>query len=107
MYDFHMDAEAKSRKLADRIKKLQKEKADLDQNLEAEKQRFDLARKAGLLVVSEFQGRPFEYKALEALFDKHFIDDYDRAFFNLKPLPANDSRKPKRRGRKKKEAAED
>ena len=102
MYNFDIDAESKSHKLAEKIKKLQEEKAELDRNMETEKQRLNLARKVGLLVVSEFQGQPFEYKTLEALFDKHFTDDFDREFFKLNPLPANDPRKPKKRGRKKK-----
>jgi hypothetical protein len=49
----------------------------------------------------EFQGKLFEYKALETVLDKNFIDDFDRQFFSLKPLLADDPRKPKRRGRKK------
>jgi hypothetical protein len=103
MYDFDLDSESKSRKLAERIKKLQEEKAEIDKTLEAEKQRIDLARKVGILVIAEFKGKPFEYKDLEALFDKNFIDDFSREFFNLPILQANDPRKPKRRGRRKKE----
>jgi hypothetical protein len=103
MYDFDSDAESKSRKLAERIKKLQEEKAELDKNLEAEKQRLELARKVGIIVLTEFEGKPFEYKDLEALFEKNFIDDFSRQFFNLPPLQADDPRKPKRRGRRKKE----
>jgi hypothetical protein len=103
MYDFDTDAEAKSRKLAERIKKLQEEKAELDKNLETEKHRLNLARKVGILVMTEFQGKPFEYKELEVLFEKNFINDFERQFFNLAPLSTDDPRKPKRRGRKKKE----
>ncbi len=103
---FNLDPEMKSQKLAEKIKKLQEEKAELDKNLETEKQKLNLARKVGILIVSEFGGKPFEYKALETLFDKSFTDDFDREFFKLKPLSADDPRKPKRRGRKKKETAE-
>jgi hypothetical protein len=105
MYDFDTDAEAKSRKLAERIKKLQEEKAELDKNLETEKQRLDLAKKVGIIVMTEFEGKPFEYKELETLFEKNFISDFERQFFNLAPLSTDDPRKPKRRGRKKKEEA--
>ena len=103
---FNLDPEMKSQKLAEKIKKLQEEKAELDKNLETEKQKLNLARKVGILIISEFEGKPFEYKALESLFDKNFTDDFDREFFKLKPLPSDDPRKPKRRGRKKQEKAE-
>jgi hypothetical protein len=103
MYDFNIDAEAKSRKLAERIKRLQEEKAKFDKSLETEKQRLDLARKVGIIVMTEFEGKPFEYKKLEALFDRNFVSDFERQFFNLPLLTSDDPRKPKRRGRKKKE----
>jgi hypothetical protein len=103
MYDFDTDAESKSRKLAERIKKLQEEKAELDKNLETEKQRLDLAKKVGIIVMTEFEGKPFEYKELETLFEKNFTSDFERQFFNLVPLSKDDPRKPKRRGRKRKE----
>jgi len=101
MHNFDVDVEAKSRKLAEKIKKLQAEKAELDKNLETELQRQNLARKVGMIVVSVFKGQPFEYKDLEVLLDKHFIDDFDREFFKLEPLSAHDPRRSKRRGRKK------
>ena len=103
MYNFDADAESRSRRLAERIKKLQEEKAELDKSLETEKLRLNLARKVGILIMAEFKGKPFEYKELEALFDNNFTEDFDREFFSLKPLSSDDPRKPKRRGRKKKE----
>ncbi|MCL2028997.1 MAG: hypothetical protein FWG97_01035 [Deltaproteobacteria bacterium] len=103
MYNFDADAESRSRKLAERIRKLQEEKAELDKSLESEKLRVNLARKVGIVIMSEFKGKPFEYKELEALFDNNFMDDFDREFFGLKPLSVDDPRKPKRRGRRRKE----
>lgn len=107
MYNFDTDAETKSRKLAEKIKKLQEEKAELDKNLETEKQRLNLSRKVGIILMTEFEGKPFEYKAFESLLDKNLIDDFERGFFNLKPLQVGDPRKPKQRGRKKKEVVEE
>ena len=104
MYDFEMDPEAKSRKLGAKIKKLQEEKDQVDKGLEEIKKRRDLAYKVGIIMLTEFEGKPFEYADLEALFDKNFTEDFDRNFFNLKPLPPDDPRKTKKRGRKKKEA---
>ncbi len=39
---FNLDPEMKSQKLAEKIKKLQEEKAELDKNLETEKQKLNL-----------------------------------------------------------------
>ena len=104
MYDFDFDIESETQKLDARIKKLQEEKSKLDERLQTEKQRIELARKVGLLVVSEFEGKPFEYSTLERMLDEHLLTNYDREFFGLKALPEDDPRKPKKRGRKKKEA---
>jgi hypothetical protein len=106
MYDFDLDIEAKSLKLAEQIRKLQEEKKLLDEKLETEKQRLDLARKVGMLIVNEFEGKPFEYDEFKALVDNHFTDDFERTFFGLAPLSADDPRRPKRRGRRKKNEME-
>jgi hypothetical protein len=53
--------------------------------------------------MTEVEGKSFEYKDLEELFEKNFINDFERQFFNLAPLSKDDPRKPKRRGRRKKE----
>lgn len=103
MYDFDFDIEAEAQKLDAKIKKLQEEKSKLDERLETEKQRIELARKIGLLIVSEFEGKPFEYNALQRMLDEHLITNFDREFFGLRPLPEDDPRRPKKRGRKKKE----
>jgi hypothetical protein len=103
MIDLNKDIEAEARRLDERIKKLQEEKALLYEQLEAEKQRLDLARKVGLIIVSEFQDKPFEYKDFQALLDTHLADDFDRAFFGLQVLSADDPRRPKKRGRRKRE----
>jgi hypothetical protein len=81
------------------------EKAKLDETLETEKQRIDLAKKVGMVVVTEYKGKPFEYAAFESLLESKLVDDFDREFFGLKPLSADDPRRPKKRGRRKREQA--
>lgn len=105
MYDLNTDILAEARKLDEKIKKLQEEKAEIEKRLETEKQRLELARKVGLIVVNEFQGKRFEYTDLDTLLEKHLVLDFDRQFFDLNVLPENDPRRPKRRGRKKREEA--
>ncbi|MDL2279033.1 hypothetical protein LJC15_00010 [Desulfovibrio sp. OttesenSCG-928-G11] len=103
MYKFDQDIEQEAQKLEAKIKKLQEEKAKLKERMEAEKDRQDLARKVGIMILTEFEGKAFEYSSLLALFDKHLISDFDRQFFNLPPLAEDDPRRPKKRGRRKKE----
>lgn len=102
MYDFDKDIETEARKIDEKIKKLQEEKSKLKEKLAAEKQQLDLARKVGLLIVNEFKGKHFVYTDLEKLFEKHLISDFDREFFGLTVLAADDERRPKKRGRKAK-----
>jgi hypothetical protein len=102
MYNFDTDIESESRKLEEKIKKLQEEKAELDKRLETEKDRLDLSRKVGLLVINEFGGKSFEYSELATLLDTHLVTDFDRNFFALSPLAETDPRRPKKRGRRKK-----
>ena len=101
MQELDFNLEAKSLKYAEQIKKLQEIKAKVDARLATEKQQIDLARKVGVIVVSEFQGKAFKYEALEKILDEKLVDDFERDFFSLSPLPADDSRRPKKRGRKK------
>ena len=103
MYKFDQDIEQEAQKIEAKIKKLQEEKAKLKERMEAEKDRQDLAKKVGIMILSEFEGKAFEYIDLQALFDKHLISDFDRQFFNLSPLTEDDPRRPKKRGRKKKD----
>lgn len=107
MYNFDQDIEQEAQKIEAKIKKLQEEKAKLKERMETEKDRQDLARKVGIIILTEFEGKPFEYTALLALFDKHLISDYERQFFNLSPLAEDDPRRPKKRGRRKKETSKD
>jgi len=102
MYNFDQDIETESKKIEAKIKKLQEEKAKLKERMETEKDRQELAKKVGIIIITEFEGKPFEYSTLSALFDKHLISDFDRKFFNLSPLAEDDPRRPKRRGRRKK-----
>ncbi|MDR2788230.1 MAG: hypothetical protein LBD06_07700 [Candidatus Accumulibacter sp.] len=101
MYDFNIDIETDAKKLDDKIKKLQEQRARIEEQLESEKQQLDLSRKVGLLVVKEFQGKPFDYHELKTLLDGNLIFDFDRKFFGLAELDGNDPRRPKKRGRKK------
>jgi hypothetical protein len=101
MYDFSVDIEAQAKKLDLKIRKLQEEKARFDEKLQSEKQRLDLARKVGLLVVGEFKGKKFEYGEFKTLLATHLVDDFERKFFDLAVLAADDPRRPKKRGRKK------
>ena len=103
MYKFDQDIEQEAQKLEAKIKKLQEEKAKLKERMEAEKDRQDLARKVGIMILTEFEGKAFEYEELKALFDKHLISDFDRQFFGLPTLTEDDPRRPKKRGRRKKE----
>jgi len=102
MYNFDLDIEAEAQKIDSKIKKLQEEKAKLAERLATEQQRLDLSRKVGLLVVNEFQGKPFTYDAFQALLSENLIADFDREFFGLNALAADDPRRPKKRGRKPK-----
>lgn len=102
MYDLDKDIESEARKIDEKIKKLQEQKKELAEKLAAEKQQFDLARKVGLLVVNEFKGKHFTYTDFEELLDKHLVSDFDRGFFGLTILAADDERRPKKRGRKAK-----
>jgi hypothetical protein len=101
MYDFNTDIETEARKLDDKIRKLQEERAKIEEKLQSEKQQLDLARKVGLLVVGEFQGKKFDYNDLRTLLDEHLISDYERKFFDLSELAVDDPRRPKKRGRRK------
>ena len=101
MYDFNVDIEAQARKLDLKIKKLQEEKAKIEENLQSEKRRIDLARKVGMLIIKKFQGKEFEYSEFKALLDTHLTDDFEREFFGFTVLAVDDSRRPKKRGRKK------
>ncbi|MDR1397691.1 MAG: hypothetical protein LBJ14_08170 [Desulfarculales bacterium] len=93
--------ETETRKIDEKIKKLQEKKSQLAEKLKTEKQQLDLARRVGVLILQEFQGKSFEYQELLAVFDKNLVLDFDREFFSLKPLPADNKNKPKTRGRKK------
>ena len=104
MYKFDLDIEVEAQKIDGKIKKLQEEKAKLAERLATEKQRLDLSRRVGLMVVNEFEGKRFEYDTLQSLLEEHLTTDFDREFFGLKALAADDPRRPKKRGRKKKEA---
>ena len=107
MYDFDMDVDAETQKIDAKIKKLQEERAQLLENAEEKKLLQDLARKVGVIVVSEFQGKAFEYQALEKILEENLISDSERQFFNLQPLAEDDPKRPKKRGRKKREMVEE
>ena len=104
MYDFDMDIEAKAKKIDEKIKKLQEEKKKLAENMKTEKQREALTRKVGKFVLKEIQEDPTKYSDLQDALDSVLNDDFDRSFFKLPLLPEGDPRRPKPRGRKKKEA---
>ncbi len=70
--------------------------------MERQKQRLDLARKIGVLVLS-FEGNPFEYEEFSKILDEKLTNDFDRTAFKLEVLAENDPRRPKKRGRKKAE----
>ena len=103
------DIENEAQKIDAKIKKLQEQKAQLKERLEKEKNQNELARKVGKLILSKFEGKPFEYSELQSLLDEKLTTDFDRQFFGFSPLTDDDPRKPKRRGvpkgtkRKKKE----
>jgi hypothetical protein len=101
MYNFNTDIETEARKLDDKIRKLQEERAKIEEKLQSEKQQLDLARKVGLLVVGEFQGKKFEYNELKTLLDANLVDDFERKFFSFTPLAVDDPKRPKKRGRRK------
>ena len=94
--DFDIENEAK--KIDAKIKKLQEEKAKLKERLEQEKNQNELARKIGKLILSKFEGKPFEYSELQSLLDEKLTTEFDRQFFSLQPLTDDDPRKPKKRG---------
>lgn len=102
MIDLDKDIEAEAKKIDEKIKKLQEQKKELAEKVKNQKQKTELARKVGLLVLS-FDGKSFDYAELEKMFDEKLTSDFDRSFFGLKELAENDSRKPKKRGRKKAE----
>lgn len=102
MYDLDKDIEAEAKKIEAKIKKLQEEKAKLKERMEAEKDRQELARKVGLIILSEFKGKAFDYETLLKVFDRLLVKDYDRQFFGLTPLAEDDPKRPKKRGRRKK-----
>ena len=107
MYNFDMDVDAEAQKIEAKIKKLQEEKAELLEHAEEKKLLQDLARKVGVIVVSEFKGKAFGYQALEKILEEKLISDSERQFFNMQPLAEDDSRRPKKRGRKKREVVEE
>ena len=101
--NFGKDIELEAKKIDEKIRKLKEQKAQLAETLEAERQRKTLALKLGLLILDEYQGKPFEYTDLHKLLDSKLTTDFEREAFQLEPLPASDPRKPKKRGRRKKE----
>ena len=70
--------------------------------MKAEKDRTELARRLGMLILSEYEGKPFEYTTLQAKLEEVLRTDFDRGFFGFPPLAADDPRRPKPRGRKAK-----
>jgi hypothetical protein len=95
------DIETEVQKLDEKIKKIQQAKAQLAEKLQEEKQLLDLARKIGAVIITEFQGVRFTYIDLKLKLEDKLITDFDRNFFGLEVLAANDPRRPKQRGRKK------
>lgn len=104
MSDFDLDIEAKAKKIDEKIKKLQEEKKQLAEKVKAEKQREVLGRKVGKFVLKEVEADPTKYSELQDALDGVLNDDFDRSFFKLPLLPEGDPRRPKPRGRRKKEA---
>jgi seryl-tRNA synthetase len=104
MYDFDLDIEAKAKKIDEKIKKLQEEKRQLAENIKAEKQRETLAHKVGKFFLKEVEANPSKYSDLQDALDSVLNDDFERSFFKLPLLPDGDPRRPKPRGRRKKEA---
>lgn len=96
------DIELEAKKIDEKIRKLKEQKAQLAETLEAERQRKNLALKVGLLLLDEYEGKPFEYADFQQLMDSKLTTDFEREAFQLDPLPSGDPRKPKKRGRKKK-----
>ena len=100
---YELDIEAKAKKIDEKIKKLQEEKKQLAENMKAEKQREALARKIGKFFLKEIEGDPTKYSDLQDALDEILNDDFDRSFFKLPLLAEGDPRRPKQRGRKKKD----
>ncbi len=106
MRNFDFDAEAEARRLDEKIKALQLKKAEIAEKVEEAKFLNGLARKVGLLIVKKFEGKPFQYEDLRDTLNEVLIADTERTFFDLAILPADDPRRPKRRGRKPREEVE-
>lgn len=104
MKDFPKDPDLEARKLDEKIKKLQEEKALLKEKYEEEKQQIELAKLVGWLIIKKFEGQRFTYSDLEIVLEENLKKDYDRSFFKLQPLP--EEAKPAKRGRKPKPKAE-
>lgn len=103
-YDLNYDPEAELNKLDAQMAKLREERAKLKEKLEADKLLLDLAKRIGIIVLNEFQGKQFMYSSFENILEEKLILDFDRQFFGLRPLPLNDPRRPKRRGGRKKKS---
>ena len=107
MYDLEQDIEAEARKLDAKIKKLQEEKVKLRERMESEKQRAELARKVGMFVLKDYEKNPHEYTNIINTLSEILISDFDRQFFGLEPLAEDDPKRPRRRGRRKKESEDE
>lgn len=87
-------------KIDQKIKSLQEEKKQLREKIKAEQARKNLASRIGQLILTKFEGKPFEYSQFEALISEKLVSDYDRKSFGLMPLPVDHPKYPKKRGRK-------
>ena len=96
------DVEARTKKIDEKIRQLQEEKKQLADKVKAEKAQKELGRRLGMVVLKEYEGKPFEYADLKGKLDEVLKTDHDRGFFGLSPLPMDDPRRSKQRGRKTK-----
>jgi len=96
------DVETRAKKIDEKIRQLQEEKKQLADKMKAEKVQKELGRRLGMLILKEYEGKPFEYADLKGKLDEVLKADHDREFFGLSPLAVDDPRRPKPRGRKAK-----
>jgi len=101
MIDIDRDIEIEARKIDEKIKKLQQQKKELAEKIKIDKQRNDLARRVGMIIMSKYEGNYFEYEDFRNTLAEQLTADFDREFFGFDILPIDDPRRPKKRGRKR------
>ncbi|MDL2268616.1 hypothetical protein LJC41_01370 [Desulfosarcina sp. OttesenSCG-928-G17] len=94
-------AEIETKKIDEKIKKLQEEKLKLADKIKEEEQKNNLAHKVGLIILDKYKGKNFKYDDFHKLLEQTLVNDFERNFFGFSPLAEDDPRRPKRRGRKK------